>query len=180
MKQCPCDNAIIPKVEVLIRIKRVLGLDFGTQTFECDVLLMLDWEDPSIKLLGDNDVYDADHHFHPQIEFDNHVADDFNYVGGGKAEPRIKDKKTCWVTITNRVVGEDLYRHVAVLAPYSHLRSPRFAVVSKAPRSRLLRHGHQRKIREPFSNIAEPKALIDKIREYIPFKSLRAIQLQPD
>ena len=46
----------LPPIDIAIKVHRICNLDFQQNTFSATFSVMLDWEDPSVALLG---VYDG-------------------------------------------------------------------------------------------------------------------------
>ena len=78
MDEKPHDN--IPEVEVKFKVYRVSDFDMKRSTFYCEVIVMLDWEDPSLEAHtkegypGGKNV-DFRYHFWPKLELLNQTLD---------------------------------------------------------------------------------------------------------
>ena len=86
------DNAAknIPSVEVKFKVRRLSDFDSKSGTFYADVLLMLDWEDPSLALSDNSPDPDFNEHFWPQAEFQNASPASGEAPDWSKAKPKYK------------------------------------------------------------------------------------------
>ena len=74
----PFDEDLVPEVEVAVKFLRISDVNSKDMTFDAELLLMLDWVDPSLELETNprtQDQINWKHHFCPLVEIQNMVGE---------------------------------------------------------------------------------------------------------
>jgi hypothetical protein len=78
-----------PEVEVALKVYQVCNVNTATLTFEADFICHLDWRDPNVEGLCDEELraLDWQHYFNPSVEIDN-CKDNSGWLKGADELPR--------------------------------------------------------------------------------------------